>query len=34
VIVGKPFMYEEHDTDESFKKRVHDWFVEQMEQNS
>lgn len=33
VIVGKPFMYEEHDTDESFKKRVQDWFVEQMEQN-
>ena len=34
VIVGKPFTYEEHDTDESFKHRVHDWFVEQMEQNS
>lgn len=34
VIVGKPFIYEEHDTDESFKKRIHDWFIEQMEQNS
>jgi len=34
VIVGKPFIYEEHDTDELFKKRIHDWFIEQMEQNS
>ena len=34
VIVGKPFIYEPTDTDESFKKRVHDWFVEQVEQNS
>lgn len=34
VVVGKPFMYEEHDTDESFKNRVHDWFVEQVEQHS
>jgi 1-acyl-sn-glycerol-3-phosphate acyltransferase len=34
VIVGKPFMYEQSDTDESFKKRVYDWFVEQVEQNS
>ncbi len=33
VIVGKPFMYEQHDTDESFKIRVQQWFVEQMEQN-
>lgn len=33
VIVGKPFLYEESDTDESFKERVHSWFVEQMEQN-
>jgi 1-acyl-sn-glycerol-3-phosphate acyltransferase len=33
VIVGKPFMYEESDTDESFKERVQQWFVEQMEQN-
>lgn len=33
VIVGKPFLYETDDTDESFKQRVRDWFVEQMEQN-
>lgn len=32
VIVGKPFLYEAEDTDESFKNRVHQWFVEQMEQ--
>lgn len=31
VIVGKPFMYEENDTDESFKEKVHQWFVEQVE---
>lgn len=34
VIVGKPFMYEAHDTDETFINRVHGWFVEQMEQVS
>src|SRR6266404_3303262 len=34
VIVGKPFVYEQTDTDESFKKRVQQWFVEQVEQNS
>jgi 1-acyl-sn-glycerol-3-phosphate acyltransferase len=34
VIVGKPFLYEQNDTDESFKQRVRDWFVEQMEHNS
>lgn len=34
VIVGKPFVYEENDTDESFKNRVYQWFVDQMEQNS
>ena len=34
VIVGKPFTYEADDTDEAFKKRVHDWFIEQMEQNA
>jgi 1-acyl-sn-glycerol-3-phosphate acyltransferase len=32
VIVGKPFMYEEQDTDETFKNRVYQWFVEQLEQ--
>jgi 1-acyl-sn-glycerol-3-phosphate acyltransferase len=31
VIVGKPFLYEPHDTDESFKQKVHDWFVQEME---
>jgi len=31
VVVGKPFMYQENDTDESFKNRVHDWFVNQKE---
>jgi 1-acyl-sn-glycerol-3-phosphate acyltransferase len=31
VVVGKPFLYEEHDTDETFKVRVHEWFDEQME---
>lgn len=30
VVVGKPFMYQEDDTDASFKKRVHDWFVKQI----
>lgn len=34
VIVGKPFVYEDNDTDESFKNRIHSWFVEQMEQGS
>ena len=32
VIVGKPFVYEAEDTDESFKNRVYSWFIEQMEQ--
>ena len=34
VIVGKPFLYEENDTDESFKQRVRGWFIEQMEQHT
>ena len=34
VIVGKPLLYEENDTDELFKQRVHNWFVEQMEQGA
>lgn len=34
VVVGKPILYAEDDTDESFKQRVRNWFVEQMEQNS
>jgi 1-acyl-sn-glycerol-3-phosphate acyltransferase len=29
VTVGAPIMYEENDTDESFKERVHAWFIEQ-----
>lgn len=34
VIVGKPFLYEENDTDESFKQRVRGWFIEQMEHHT
>jgi 1-acyl-sn-glycerol-3-phosphate acyltransferase len=34
VIVGKPFLYEKDDTDESFKNKVHLWFVEQLEQHT
>jgi len=34
VIVGKPFIYEADDTDESFKNRVHGWFVDQMEKGT
>ena len=33
VIVGKPFVYQEQDSDEAFKQRVYQWFVEQMESN-
>jgi len=29
VIVGKPFVFEEGDTDENFKERVYQWFIEQ-----
>ena len=29
VIVGKAFVIQENETDEVFKVRVHDWFVEQ-----
>lgn len=29
VVIGKPFVYEEGDTDENFKERVYQWFVEQ-----
>jgi len=31
VIVGSPFHYQETDTDESFKQKVYDWFVQQQE---
>jgi len=34
VIVGKPFLYEENDTDASFKNKVYQWFVDQMEQST
>jgi 1-acyl-sn-glycerol-3-phosphate acyltransferase len=34
VIVGKPFVYGENDTDELFKNRVYQWFVDQMEQRT
>lgn len=29
VVIGKPFRYQEDDTDESFKNRVYQWFTEQ-----
>lgn len=32
VTVGKPFVLEQDETDEHFKQRVYDWFVEQMGQ--
>lgn len=31
VIVGKPFIYKEKESDELFKQRVYQWFVEQAE---
>lgn len=30
VVVGPPFLYKTDDTDDVFKKRVHDWFVQQV----
>lgn len=29
--IGKPFVYQENDTDQTFKDRVYKWFVEQTE---
>jgi hypothetical protein len=29
VIVGKPFGFEQDETDDQFKQRVYNWFVEQ-----
>lgn len=29
VIIGEPLRYQETDTDETFKQRVYDWFVQQ-----
>ncbi len=34
VMVGKPFVYKEDDTDETFKQRIYGWFVEQMEHDA
>lgn len=34
VIVGKPFVYGEGDTDELFKDRVYQWFLEQVRLHS
>lgn len=31
VVVGKPFIYQENDTDDSFKQRVYQWFLDQGE---
>ena len=31
VVVGKPFVYQEDDTDEAFKQRVYQWFLDQKE---
>ncbi len=31
VVVGKPLVYQEGDTDEAFKNRVYQWFIEQKE---
>jgi 1-acyl-sn-glycerol-3-phosphate acyltransferase len=31
MIIGKPFIYQETDTEESFKERVYNWFLEQKE---
>ncbi|MGB8367018.1 MAG: lysophospholipid acyltransferase family protein [Candidatus Babeliales bacterium] len=31
VIVGKPFIYQEGESDEIFKQRVYQWFTERME---
>jgi len=31
VVVGKPFVYQEGDTDQAFKDRVYQWFIEQKE---
>lgn len=31
VVIGKPMYYAQEDTDESFKDRVYEWFIEQKE---
>ncbi len=32
IIIGKPFVYEPEDTDESFTEKVYQWFTEHVEQ--
>ena len=32
VIIGRPFIYEEEDTDESFKEKVYSWFIDRVAQ--
>jgi 1-acyl-sn-glycerol-3-phosphate acyltransferase len=32
VVVGTPFVIQPDESDEQFKRRVHSWFVNQMEQ--
>ena len=34
ISIGKPFVFEENDTYETFSNRVHAWFVKQVETNS
>ena len=31
VVVGKPFVLQENETDEEFKQRVYQWFLDQSE---
>jgi len=33
VIVGKPFVFQPDESDEHFKQRVYQWFVDQMEKS-
>lgn len=32
IVVGKPFVFEEHDSQKTFLVRVHTWFAQQLEQ--
>jgi 1-acyl-sn-glycerol-3-phosphate acyltransferase len=32
IVIGEPFFIGEHETDEAFLERVHNWFVQQTEQ--
>jgi 1-acyl-sn-glycerol-3-phosphate acyltransferase len=31
VVIGKPMQYQEHETDEQFKDRIYQWFLDQKE---